>query len=61
MKKTLITSVAAFAIVMSAGMSLAHPLSQNAQRTTNPASSGFHVNTELSNSDGCDSCSDARS
>ncbi|WP_170410355.1 hypothetical protein [Ruegeria atlantica] len=59
MKKTLITSVTAFAIILSAGMSMAGPLSENTQQTTNVASSGFHVNVELSNSDNCDSCSDA--
>jgi hypothetical protein len=59
MKKVMIPFATAFAIAASAGMSIAHPLSENTQQTANAASSGFHVNAEHSNSGDCDSCSDA--
>lgn len=59
MKKALISFVTAFAIVLSAGMSMAHPLDGYDHQTSKAAGPGFHLNSELSSSDPCDSCTDA--
>lgn len=59
MKKVMITSATVFALVLSAGMSVASPLSDNGHQTNELDGSGFYVNSVYSNSSDCDSCTDA--
>ena len=59
MKKVVITFATVFALVLSAGMSVASPLIDNGHQTAELDGSGFYVNSEYSNSSDCDSCTDA--
>ncbi|RBW58806.1 hypothetical protein [Ruegeria sp. A3M17] len=61
MNKVIIASATVFALIVSAGMSSAHPLGGLNQQTVNLPGPGYQVTPELSNSDPCDSCSDAYS
>lgn len=61
MKKVIIASATVLALTVNAGMSMAHPSGGHGQQTVNPPSPDYQVTPGLSNSDPCDSCSDAYS
>jgi hypothetical protein len=59
MKKVMITSATVFALVVNTGMSVAHPSGGYDQQTEKLPDTCFQMTSEFSNSDPCDSCTDA--